>query len=231
MADPRILPDRFKAEMPHIPGVSDARPQDSAVQKPASSKRFLIGALLIVTCSVVVVAGLRMSRSGASSLPAADALPLPESSTAAATSEPPLPSAPGPIATTEELAKPWTSKKFNYVRPDTHETVSAMVIRLPGVAGDRSNAYWAFGLVPPFGRCDMDYVTDPKELSARYGYSTNHPMLAAACNGSLYDPLRMGVIGSGAWVRGEVAQGPGIRPPTAIRIQVTGHSIIADRIE
>ena len=45
-------------------------------------------------------------------------------------------------------------------------------------------------------------------------------------------PFCMGMVTpSGAWARGEMTQGPGIRPPTAIRVQVSGSSVVADRIE
>lgn len=232
MADQPSQPNRFQAEMPRIPGVNDERYARSSVfSKPSTKLTILVVAFLVVLG--VMAWRLRSS----SSLQPAPAASAPESlavaaSAAAIPSLPsPLPSAPGPIAMLAEIAQPWASKKFIFVRPDTHAAVAAMVIRLPGIAGDRSNAYWAFALTPPFGRCDLEYVTDVKDLAARYGYSTTHPMLAAPCTRSLYDPLRMGIIGNGAWTRGEVVQGPSIRPPTAIRIQLSGHSIIADRIE
>jgi hypothetical protein len=231
VADQPAQTSRFKPEMPRIPGVNEElHPRTSAFSQ--SSFKLILPAVALL----VVLGGVawRLHTSSGSKLPASAAVaesPAVAPPEAAIPAPPPVPSAPGPIATIEELAQPWAAKKFTFVRPDTHAAVPAMVIRLPGVAGDRSSAYWAFALTPPFGRCDLDYITDTKELNARYAYPATHPMLAAACEGVLYDPLRMGIIGNGAWVRGEVAQGPGIRPPTAIRIQVTGHSIIADRIE
>ncbi len=226
MADQPAPPNRFKPEMPRIPGVNDQTPRSLI---PSS------GLIILALAILAVLLGgftwhLHASAKRRLAAAAAAAKPLPDAQQPVAVPPPP-PSAPGPVATLEELARPWAAKKFICVRPDTHAAVTAMVIRLPGIAGDRSSAYWGFALTPPFGQCDLDYVTDVKELAARYGYSANHPMLAAACSGSLYDPTRMGSIGNGVWARGEVAQGPGIRPPTAIRIQVAGHSVIADRIE
>ena len=224
-------PNRFKPEMPRIPGVNEQLHPRSSIFSNSSFKLILPAVAIVAVLGGVVwhlhsSAGRKLPASAAAGesspdAPAADLAAVPA----------PLPSAPGPIATIEELAQPWSAKRFNFVRPDTHVTVPAMVVRLPGIAGDHSNAYWGFALTPLFGGCDLDYVTDTKELAARYRYSANHPMVAAACNGSLYDPLRMGSVGDGVWVRGEVMQGPGIRPPTAVRIQVSGHSIIADRIE
>jgi hypothetical protein len=204
--------------------------RSSPLSKPT---HLLILSLVILTAMGGAAWRLLISRGGASSAPVAAVAEPPPATTPAPIPERPAPlaSAPGPVATLEELARPWAAKKFDFVRPDTHATVPAMVIRLPGVAGNHSNAYWAFALPAPFGWCNLDYVTDLKELAVRYGYSATHPMLVAPCNGSLYDPLRMGVVGNGIWVRGELAQGPGIRPPTAIRIRLDGRSIIADRIE
>jgi len=158
---------------------------------------------------------------------------LPAAPTALPIAEPAALPVPGPvtIATVEELEKPWSAKKFTFVKPDTLARVPAMVVRLPGIPGDQSTAYWGFSLAAPFGSCTLDYLTDLNDLATRYNYSASHPMVAAPCDGTLFDPLRMGMTPSGAWVRGEVQQGPGIRPPISIRIQVKGRSLIADRME
>jgi hypothetical protein len=158
---------------------------------------------------------------------------LPAAPAALPIAEPAAPPVPGPvaIATVEELEKPWSAKRFTFVKPDTLARVPAMVVRLPGIPGDQSNAYWGFSLAAPFGSCTLDYLTDLNDLATRYNYSASHPMVAAACDGTLFDPLRMGMTPAGAWVRGEVQQGPGIRPPISIRIQVKGRSLIADRME
>jgi hypothetical protein len=139
---------------------------------------------------------------------------------------------PGPIVVGKlaELQKPWSEKQFTFVKSDG-VTVPAMVVRLPDIPGDRSSAYWGFSLAAPYGNCNLDYVRDLKELARLYGYSASHPMVAAACDRTLYDPLRLGITPAGAWVRGEIAAGSGIRPPTSIRIQVQGQSLVADRME
>lgn len=235
---------RFQAEMPSIPGVQ-AKPNAAAGAARArahahdSSSRPAPQRILIIALAALVAIGggawwhFRTSGRGAHPAPAADvAENLPAAPVPAPAAAPPaaMPIAPGPIATLNELSKPWSSRKFTFVNPDTHENVPAMVVRLPG-AGDRSAAYWAFSLIEPFAKCNLDYLTDLGALSSRFHYSAAHPMVASACDGTLYDPLRMGMTPSGAWARGEVTQGSGIRPPTAIRVQVSGSSVVADRIE
>jgi len=228
--------------MPSIPGVQ-AKPNaaaGAAAHAPDSSSRPAPQPIIIIIAlaALVAVGGaswwhFRASGRSAHPAPAADAaenLPAAPVPAPAAAPTAALPIAPGPIATLNELSKPWSSRKFTFVNPDTHENVPAMVVRLPG-AGDRSGAYWAFSLTEPFAKCNLDYLTDLGALSSRFHYSAAHPMVASACDGTLYDPLRMGITPSGAWARGEMTQGPGIRPPTAIRIQVSGNSVVADRIE
>ena len=56
-------------------------------------------------------------------------------------------------------------------------------------------------------------------------------MVLAACDGTIYDPLRVGTSPTGAWVRGEIVHGVGIRPPLAIEIRVKGNSIFANSME
>jgi hypothetical protein len=56
-------------------------------------------------------------------------------------------------------------------------------------------------------------------------------MVASSCDGTVYDPLQMGTTPDGAWARGEVIKGMGIRPPISIEVRVQGRSIVADRIE
>jgi hypothetical protein len=127
-------------------------------------------------------------------------------------------------ATAEQLSKPWASKQFNFVKPFTRENVSAIVIRLPG------GGLWAFALQEPYGRCELEFVTDLPRLAKQYRYRANHPMVANPCNGTIYDPLKVGEFG-GVWIRGEIVQGGGLRPPISINVKLNGHSITADRME
>lgn len=146
----------------------------------------------------------------------------------------PAPEASGPVtvAALSELAKPWAAKEFTFVDPLTHESVPGMVVHLAGAAPESSASYWAFSLEAPYQTCHLVYVTNLSELATRFGYSAGtHPMVASPCDGTVYDPLKMGTISSGAWVRGEIVQGAGIRPPISIEVKVEAGNLIADRIE
>ncbi len=105
-----------------------------------------------------------------------------------------------------------------------------MVTRLPGAATGGA-AFWAFSLQAPFGRCELEFVTDLHTLAGQYGYRANHPMVVDPCNATVYDPLRMGTLPSGAWARGEVVQGVGVRPPMGIDVHVQGDRLLASKME
>jgi hypothetical protein len=225
--------DRFKPQMPLIPGVSDPITPQPAAPPKLALRWIALGALVALLAAVGGIWRHRTAAHGAADSPSAVA-----ATPASPPSEPPVPlpdllpsASPVTVATLEELRKPWSARQFTFVRPDTHASIPAMVVRLPGISGDRSSAYWAFSLAAPYSHCNLDYVTDLSVLASRYNYSAGHPMLVAACDGTLYDPLRMATIPSGAYVRGDIAQGPGIRPPISIRVQVKGQSLVADRIE
>ncbi len=144
------------------------------------------------------------------------------------------PEASGPVNTAPlaELAKPWAAKEFTFADPVTHDSVPAMVVHLAGAAPGSVSSYWAFSLEAPYQTCHLVYVTDLGELATRYGFAGGtHPMVASPCDGTIYDPLKMGTITSGAWVRGEIVQGAGIRPPISIEVKIEGGDLIADRIE
>jgi hypothetical protein len=227
---PVTSPHRFHTEMPNIPGLQR---HESAQPKTLSQLILMLLALAVVA----TIGGfgwwhLRTSFSKThSSAGAAEAFPAAPTALAAARPPAPPSAGPGAIATVEEMQKPWSAKKFTFVKPDTLENVPAMVVRLPGIPGDQSGAYWAFSLAAPFGSCSLVYVTDLNDLATRFNYSASHPMVVEPCDGTLFDPLQMGMISTGAWVRGEVQQGPGIRPPLSIRIQVKGQALVADRME
>lgn len=135
----------------------------------------------------------------------------------------------GAIGTLYELAAPWSSKKFLFVDPSTHQSVQAMVVHLPGPAEKPS--FWAFALTNEFSRCQLQYDTDLTAISQRFAYPAEHPMVLSACEGILYDPLKMGTLPDGTWVRGEIVRGGGIRPPIAIQVEVRGRNLFAKRIE
>jgi hypothetical protein len=222
--------DRFRPDMPQIPGVVDARPQSLAKSSSADRQRLiqLIGA---ATGAIAITVAIFWWFSSATRRAAASApreLPGLEASASQPPSIPLTSTSPGSraiIATTDELSKPWSSKTFIFAKPLSGESINAMVVRLPG--GD----LWAFSLQEPYGRCELQLVTDLGQIQTRYGYRASHPMVLNPCSRTLYDPLKMGSLAGSTWTRGEIVQGGGLRPPISIEVEVKGHSIIATRME
>jgi hypothetical protein len=224
--------DRFRPEMPHIPGVNHGPPSASTRASSANPKRIAqigglaAGALLIGLAALWLVKNPRHRSPESPSTETLAAEPSLPGLPPAAPSNTKLTSEGGTIAATaEELAKPWSSNKFTFIKPFTRENVDAMVIRLPG------GVLWAFGIQEPYGKCELEYVTDLGQMAKQYGYRATHPMVVNPCNSTVYDPLKASSLGGDVWVRGEIVQGAGLRPPIAINVQASGDSIIADRIE
>ena len=227
--------DRFKSAMPNIPGVeqrtSASSPAPAPAQESSSRSTWMKVALIVVLAAAGGFAWQRVRASHAKARPA-DPDPVSQIPVAAAAPALELPQAgPVTIGTVQEMQAAWSTKKFDFIKPETNASVSAMLVRLPGIAGDHSSAYWAFSLAAPYGTCSLELVTDLKELAGRFNYPAAHPMVVAPCDGTVFDPLQMGAIGTGALVRGSVVQGPEIRPPISIRVEVKGHELIADQIE
>jgi hypothetical protein len=132
--------------------------------------------------------------------------------------------APGPVATLDELAKPWSSKQFIYREPATGKETPAIVVHLP----DGTN--WGLSLREPYGSCEMEYVTDLEKLATVYHYRAANPMVGDPCKKTLFDLTRYGTA-PGGLVRGEIAQGAGVRPPMAIEIETRGTQVLAVRME
>lgn len=135
-----------------------------------------------------------------------------------------LPVAPGVVATEEELAKPWSSKRFMYHDEMLDADVPAMVVRLP------QGGYWGFSLIEPFGTCQLEYVTNLARLQSLYDFQSDHPMVGDPCNHAVFDLLQWGGPPS-AEVRGAPVKGMGVRPPLAIEIVQHGKEILATKIE
>jgi hypothetical protein len=221
-------PARFKTDMPQIPGVGSSSATPAAWPGKAALLSAGLGAVLVLLGGIVWWTVHSMGHPAGRTSEVAETLPA-EPVDVSPVAVP----ASGPVkaATVEELAKPWSSREFTFVDPITQSAVPAIVVHLPGGAANSSASYWAFSLQAPFQSCHLEYVTDLSELTTRFGFHAAHPMVASACDGTIFDPLRMGTIASGAWVRGEIVQGAGLRPPIAIEIKVEGNNLVADRIE
>lgn len=219
--------DRFRPEMPQIPGVTSvSRPSPGGF---ANLDPQQIAQIAAVVAAVVFLVALIVWR--AKSKPRAAA---PAAADAETTEQSAPPPAPVPVietpeanlaATEDQLSKPWSAHKFIFVKPVTQDKIDAMVIRLP------NESLWAFSLQAPLGRCELEFVADTAVLASKYNYNASHPMVVNPCDGTVYDPLKIGPLGTNTWARGEIVKGSALRPPISIDVKVRGRSIVADGIE
>jgi hypothetical protein len=236
MPDDNRKSEAFKPRQPKIPGVSEAPAETSnsvtpGAAAPASNSSESEGLPAWITLSIagvliLIIAGVWWSHRSAPqqtvSVPAAMGAEPPAE--VASKVRETLPMGPGEIASTEELAKPWSSKRFVFHNQLTDEQVPAMVVRLP------NGVFWGFSLREPYGSCELEWVTDLNKLQTDYDFRSQHPMIADPCNHSVFDLTRYG-NGPNGLVRGEIVHGAAVRPPVAIEVREQGNKILAVRME
>jgi len=223
--------DRFKAEMPQIPGVGGTAAKTGGSQR---GTLLIAGGLAAVLVAALVGGRLAWKTRRADPAPApAPQIEIPVDAPAT------TPDLPLPVATESspvvaqigELAKPWDSRQFIFRNGATGENVPALLIRLPGAAAQAAG-YWAFGLKEAYGRCQLEYVADLGKLRTDYGYrGASHPMVGNPCSRTLYDPLKYGAIGGNVLARGAIVQGTDLRPPLGIEVKIRGKEILAVQME
>ena len=222
--------DRFKAEMPQIPGLSGPMPKPGR-----ASQRWPIAAGITVLVVAFVLAGRFLSnpRPAALTPVAAPQIEVPSPVPDLSADVPVVVTQPDTaVATVAALAKPWASEKFTFRDRTTGESTAATVIRLPGGSPMQASAYWSFAMKPAYGNCQLEYVEDIQKLESDYGYrQARHPMVANPCTRSLYDPLKYTTLPGNVLSRGAVVQGTDLRPPYSIEIKVKGKDILAVRME
>lgn len=231
--DARVKPDslvkeeRFKTEMPAIPGVGTGAPKQPGVPAPVKVVGGLVGVVL-----AIMVLGLIVSKSRKSA-PAVD--PLPQVEVPAPDLGNPPPQVPPPmrgIATVDGMSKPWSATEFEFRGPLSAERTPALLLRLPGGSPSQPSGYWAISLKAPYGNCQLELVSDLEKLKTDYGYrAARHPMIGNPCSRSVFDPLKTGNIAGNVWVRGAIVQGSDLRPPLAIEVKIEGKDIFAVRME
>jgi len=227
MADQPPAPDdRFKAEMPAIPGVAGgAKPPSNAV---APLK--IVGGLVAVLV-VIVAAGTAISHSRRTAAPS-DASSQVEVPAPDLGNPPPSPPPMRGIATVDMMAKPWSATAFDYRNALSGERVPALLLRLPGGSAGQPSGYWAFALKAAYGNCQLELVSDLAKLKGEYGYSAaRHPMVGNPCSHSIFDPTKMANLPGNVWVRGAMVQGSDLRPPLGIEVKIEGKDILAVRME
>ena len=228
MADQRPAPDdRFKAEMPAIPGVAEGSKPPSSSAAPLKIVGGLVGVLI-----VVVGAGSLLSHSRRKPVAPPDSaaqveVPAPDLGNPPPT-QPPIRG----IATTDTMAKPWSSASFEYRNALSGERFPSLLLRLPAGSAGQPSGYWAFSLKAPYGNCQLELVTDIDRLKNEYGYrAARHPMIGNPCSRSVFDPTKMTNLPGNVWVRGAIVQGSDLRPPLGIEVKIEGKDIFAVRME
>jgi len=222
----------YKPVPPRIPGVPEAIPESGQTvyggRRSAAGLWVGIAGAVVVAIMVAIVVDhwiFDKPKTEAS----AQTAPVPAASEKPASDRPDraterILEGPGPIAKREDLAKLWSSKRFDFRDEVAGTVIHALVVHLPG------GVYWGFSLREPYGTCTLQYVTDLDKIQSEYNYTSSYPLVADPCNQSLFDLTQYGG-GPTGMVRGQIVQGRAVRPPMAIEMRVKGDDIIAVRSE
>jgi hypothetical protein len=223
--------DRFKAEMPQIPGVPAAgSPRQAPAVNPAL--RLVVGLLVVlVLCFFGSLWLLRPKHPEGPPAAPPPQIEVPAPAADSATVVPHATAANPVIATVTEMAKPWSSKEFFFVNHLSGENIPALLIRLSSSSANQPEGYWALATRSPFGNCQLEYL-DAAKLKGEYDFrAAKHPMVGNPCSRTVFDPLKMTNIPGNFWVRGGIAQGSDLRPPLGIEVKIQGKNILAIRME
>jgi len=229
-AEPQV--QRFKAEMPQIPGVIPGGPSR---REPSVNPAIPLG-IGIAAVVLVALLGARIVSHPKPAEPVV-AAPPPQIEVPAPAVDPnsllPHATEAAPeIASVSEMSKPWTSKSFFFVNHLTGESVPAMLVRLPQGSPNQADGYWAFEVNAPFGNCRLEYISDLTRLTNDYDFhGARHPMVGNPCSRSVFDPTKMSEIPGNFWVRGTLVQGSDVRPPLGIELKIQNKNILALRME
>lgn len=222
--------DRFKTEMPQIPGVTVPLPRPP---RSRPSIKLVIGLLAVLVVAFLGVRWTLRPRHAESRSAEQPQIEVPSPAPDPSTLLPHATGANPGIANVEEMAKAWSSKEFFVRNALSGENVPAILVRLPTGSPSRATSYWAFSVNAPYGNCRLEYITDVAKLRTEYGFAqAKHPMVGNPCNHTVFDPAKTTTLpGTGAIVRGAIVQGSDLRPPLGIEIQVQGKEILAIRTE
>src|SRR4029077_15668856 len=147
--------ERFKADVPQVPGPSARAVHPQPGFKPAR----LIGFLAALVFSLIFVRWLMLPR--APEAPPATPTPQIEGPAPApganAGLRPANESQPS-IASVEEMGLPWAPKDFVYMNRASGENVPAVLVRLPTGSANQPASYWAFSLNAPCGKSQLESV-------------------------------------------------------------------------
>jgi hypothetical protein len=223
--------DRFKAEMPQIPGVSSPGASRRTANRP---KLWMAGAALgvFIVCFFAIRALTRPKRVEAPPPPPPAQLEVPSPAVDPDSLLPHATETNPSVATVAEMAKPWSSKEFFYKKRLTGENVPAILVRIPVGSASQASGYWAFAKTAAYGDCQLEYIRDLKKLGADYDFhGATHPMVGNPCNRTLFDPLKMANLPGNIWVRGAIAQGSDLRPPLGMEVEIKGKDVLVTQME
>lgn len=226
IVQPPAQEEKFKAEMPQIPGVASGTKR-GGIPAPV----MVVGGLVAVVLSVVVIGGI-VSRSHRAAAPADPSTQIDVPAPDLGGAPPQVPPANTGIASVDQMAKPWSSTQFDFRDSLSGERIPALLIRLPGGSATQPSGYWAMNLKAPYNSCQLEYVHDLNKLRTDYGYRpANHPMVGNPCSRTVFDPTKLMSLPGNVWVRGAIVQGSDLRPPLGIELKIEGKSIFAVRME
>jgi len=223
---------RFHADMPVIPGVPSRR-RNGRTFKLSIAARIALAAVVMVlvggTGSWLALRG-HHANTATNNHVTPEAAPQQAAASVSQTDAQPATEF-NEIGKMSDFPAPWSAKKFIYSRMVTHEAGPAIAIRLPVGNGRTSESYWSILQKAPYAQCDLDYITDVKEIATRFNFTAKHPLIADSCSNILYDPMRTATLADGSWARGEIVLGYGVRPPLQIEVRIEGDKLIAGRSE
>jgi len=221
--------DRFKADMPQIPGVVEQAPEEQLGFKPLRLVGFLAALIL---CLLAVRWILRPKAADIPVAAPAAQINVPAPAPDPSASLPNATEAQPVVAEVSEMAKPWSSKEFLFRNRLTGENVPALLLRLSSGSAAQPSGYWAFALDTPFGNCRFEFVRDLSKLRNDYGFTgAKHPMVGNPCTRTVFDPLKMTSLPGSVWVRGSIEQGADLRPPLGMEVEIQDKRIQAVRME
>jgi hypothetical protein len=235
--------DPFKPTEPNIPGVTGNPARDkpapdpprptapqfrnsaAAPDKIPAQKLLSIAAIVIGLVSLALYVWKHSNTPEHSPVaPTVAAAPVVDLPPVVAQLSPNVSVAPGPVATTAELATAWSSRRFVFRATQASENIPALVVHLP------TGVYWGLSMREPYGTCQLEYVSDLGKLEREYGFHADHPMVTDPCRRVVFDLARYGT-GPNGDVRGAIVSGRGVRPPIAIEVKVRGKQVVAIQLE
>jgi len=223
--------ERFKSEMPQIPGVGT--PGSRRTSATNTTIRLVAGLLVVLLILVLGTRWVMRPKRTETIVAPPPQIEVPSPAPDPDAAKPHATEAEPGIATSAEMAKPWSTKDFFFKNHLSGDNVPALLVRLPSSSATQPAGFWAFSLNSPYGNnCTLEYITDPSRLANEYGFrGAKHPMVGNPCSRSVFDPLKLTKLPGDVWVRGAIVQGSDLRPPFGIQVQIAGKQIQAVRME